>query len=224
MSPLQHIELAPDLTEQVYQRLLDAIGSGELAAGARFTQEEIATSLNVSRQPVVQALQLLKRDGVAVAAGRRGLVVAPIDPQLIGHLYGVRAVLEGLAARQAALAGAKIDAALLVRGRKAVEGERLTAMIEADIAFHAALYEASGNPLIADSAHRHWHHIRRAMGAVLRTEGFRKTVWDEHEEIVAAIAAGDAERAEQSARRHCEVAGRILVTRLEERARMASST
>jgi DNA-binding GntR family transcriptional regulator len=222
MASLERIEFAPDLTEQVYQRLLDAICSGELAPGARLTQEELATSFNVSRQPVLQALRLLKKDGVVIDTGRRGLIVAPVDPNLIGQLYEVRGVLDGLAAQQAALAGAEIDPSVIDRGRKAVAGSRIAAMIDADIAFHNLIYAASGNPLIGESAGRHWHHIRRAMGAVLRTADARESVWDEHQAILEAINAGDAVRAEQRARQHCEAAGHALSARLTERARAAS--
>ncbi len=222
MVALQRIEFAPDLTEQVYERLLDAIGSGELAPGAKLTQEELAASLNVSRQPVLQALRLLKKDGVAIDSGRRGLIVAPLDAKLLGHLYQVRSVLDGLAARQAALAGARIDPAVIDRGREAVATGRVAAMIEADMAFHGLIYAASGNPFIAEGARRHWHHIRRAMGAVLQTAGVRESVWDEHDAIAGAINAGDPERAERNARRHCEVGGRTLAARLDARARAAS--
>lgn len=222
MSSLERIQFSPDLTEQVYRRLLDAIGSGELAPGTRLTQEELAASLHVSRQPVLQALRLLKKDGVAVDAGRRGVIVAPLDSKLIAQLYEVRSALDGLAARQAAGAGAKLDATVIDRGRKAVAAGRIPAMIDADIAFHNLIYAASGNPLIGESAGRHWHHIRRAMGAVLRTAGVRAPVWDEHQAILEAINAGDAARAEQLARQHCEAAGRALSAQLTERARAAS--
>jgi len=222
MAALERIEFAPDLTDQVYQRLLDAICSGELAPSARLTQEELAASFNVSRQPVLQALRLLKRDGVVIDSGRRGLIVAPVNPNLIGQLYQVRGVLDGLAARQSALAGAKLDPSAIDRGRKAVAAGRIAAMIDADIAFHNLIYAASGNPLIGESAGRHWHHIRRAMGAVLQTAGARDSVWDEHRAILEAIDAGDAERAEQLARGHCETAGRALSARLTERLRATS--
>jgi DNA-binding GntR family transcriptional regulator len=222
MSSLRRIESTPDLTEQVYRRLLDAIGSGELAPGTRLTQEELAASLNVSRQPVLQALRLLKKDGVAIDVGRRGLIVAPLDPRLLGQLYDVRSVLDGLAAREAALAGAKIDPSVIDRGRKAIASGRVAAMLEADMAFHNAIYAASGNPLIAETAGRYWHHIRRAMGAVLQAAGVRESVWEEHQAIVDAINAGNAEEAERSARRHCEVGGRTLAARLDERVRAAS--
>jgi len=222
MAALERIEFAPDLTEQVYQRLLDAICTGELAPEARLTQEELAASFNVSRQPVLQALRLLKKDGVVIDSGRRGLIVAPVDPNLIGQLYEVRSVLDGLAARRAALAGVKIDPSVIDRGRKAVASGRIAAMIDADLAFHNLIYAASDNPLIGESAGRHWHHIRRAMGAVLQTAGAPESVWDEHRAILEAINTGDAGRAEQLARRHCEAAGHALSARLMERARAAS--
>jgi DNA-binding GntR family transcriptional regulator len=214
MSLLQEIAAVPDLTEQVYTRLLSAICAGELAPGARLTQEELAASLSVSRQPVLQALRMLKQDGVAIDAGRRGLIVAPIDARFIEQLYEVRGVLEGLAARLAALAGAKIDPDLVERGRAALARGHFPTLIDADMAFHNAIYTASGNPLIAETAGRHWHHIRRAMGGVLRTQGARDWVWEEHQAIIDAINAGDAPAAEQRARAHCAAGGRVLATAL----------
>lgn len=222
MSGIGRIEFAPDLTEQVHNRLLDAICDGELAPGARLTQEELAASLDVSRQPVLQALRVLKKEGFVVDAGRRGLMVAPLDSQAIVHIYEVRSVLDGLAARQAALAGVKLDAGIIAEGRKASTGQRIRPMIDADMKFHHLIYSASGNPLIADTANQHWRHIRRAMGAVLQEVGVRASVWDEHEAILAAINRGDADRAEQLARSHGGSAGRNLANELIRHAREAS--
>ena len=218
MSNIIRIESSPDLVEQVRARLLDAICDGSLAPGARLTQEELAASLNVSRQPVLQALRLLKGDGFVIDAGRRGLMVAPLDGAMIERIYAVRAVLDGLAARLAAERKVKLDHALIDAGRKAAAGTRLAAMIDADMRFHHALYAASGNDFIAESAERHWRHIRRAMGAVLRTPGTRASVWDEHEAILHAVARGDAARAERLARAHGEEAGRSLAARLDHAA------
>ena len=100
---LRRIDLVPDLTEKVYESLLEAICSAELPPQARLTQQELAARLNVSRQPVLQALRLLRKDGFVIDAGRRGLMVAPLDALRIEQTYQVRAVLDGLAAREAAL-------------------------------------------------------------------------------------------------------------------------
>jgi DNA-binding GntR family transcriptional regulator len=155
------LETAPDLVEQVYASLLDAISEGSLAPGVRLTQEDIAERLAVSRQPVLQALRLLKKDGFVLDAPGRGVLVAPLDPEWISSVYQVRGALDALAARLAAAQRACIDPKLIEQGRKAARGRNVKAMIDADMAFHTAIYAASGNPLIAQSAHQHWRHLRR---------------------------------------------------------------
>ena len=110
-------------------------------------------------------------------------------------------MLDGLAAREAAARGARLDRSVIERGREAARSGRVAAMIEADSAFHHLVYGASGNPLIAESTRPHWHHIQRAMGSVLQVAGAREQVWDEHQAILDAINAGDAARAERAARR-----------------------
>jgi DNA-binding GntR family transcriptional regulator len=191
-APLVKLPATPDLVEQVHRALLDAISSGTLAPGQRLTQEDIARQLAVSRQPVLQALRLLKADGLLTEAPGRGLVVAPVDAGAITHVYQVREALDVLAARLAAERRASIAPELLSLGRAAAAGSDVTAMIDADLAFHQAVYDAAGNPLIGRSATLHWWHIRRAMGLVLQRNTVRQTVWDEHAAIAAAIHLGDA--------------------------------
>ncbi|WP_297909731.1 GntR family transcriptional regulator [Thiomonas sp.] len=203
-----------DYVEEVYRVLLDAISDGSLAPGARLTQEEIAEQLSVSRSPVLQALRLLKKDGLVQDAPGRGLLVAPLDPQGIGKLYEVRGALDALAARLAAQRGARIPPALIAAGRRASRGKDVKAMIDADVEFHHALYEASGNPLIALSAQTHWVHLRRVMGAVLQASGSRDAIWDEHQAIADAVEAGDADRAARLVELHTDKARRNLLDRL----------
>ncbi|MCP6484450.1 GntR family transcriptional regulator, partial [Klebsiella pneumoniae] len=78
-----------------------------LAPGERVIQEQLAQALGVSRQPVQQALMLLRNQGVLQDAPGRGLIVAPLDPEHVGHMYDMRAVIEGLACRRAAMVGAE---------------------------------------------------------------------------------------------------------------------
>lgn len=220
---LERLDAAPDLSDRVYERLRNAICEGEFEPGARLTQEQLAASLDVSRQPVLQALRLLKNDGFVIDAGRRGLMVAPLDAAAVARLYEVRSVLDGLAARLAAQRRTTLDAAVIEAGRNAAAATRVAPMIDADMKFHDLIYAASGNPLIAETAHRHWHHVRRAMGAVLRNAAMGRSVWDEHEAIIAAINGGDADRAERLARAHCEAAGRVLSRQLDERLHASTS-
>lgn len=184
-----------DLVEATYRVLLDAITDGSLTPGERITQEEIAEQLHVSRSPVLQALRLLKKDGFIRDAPGRGVQVADLDVVWFAKLYDVRGALDALASKLAAQARKRIDPALIAQGRLASQGNDLQAVIDADLAFHNAIYTASDNPLIEENAHRYWMHLRRVMGMVHRTAKHRASLWDEHQAIADAIAQGDVERA-----------------------------
>lgn len=205
-----------DYVEAVYKSLLDAISAGTLAPGERITQEDLAEQLNVSRSPVLQALRLLKKDGLLEEAPGRGLVVARLDPARIGHLYQVRGALEALAARLAAQRGARIPPSLIDAGREAAAGADVNALIEADMAFHRAIYEACGNPCILETQTLHWVHLRRVMGAVLQRSAGRSGIWDEHAGILKAINDGDGERAAMLSQQHADQAGAALVMQMEK--------
>ena len=213
---LVRLQSAPDLVERVYRALVDAISEGSLSPGVKLTQEEIAEQLAVSRQPVLQALRLLKNDGLVHDAPGRGVVVAPLDAARIAHVYEVRGALDGLAARLAAARRAVLDPALIEAGRQAARGKDIKAMIDADIAFHNAIYDASGNPLIGDGARALWVQLRRMMGAVLQGSPQREALWDEHAAIAEAIAAGDAAGAASLIDHHALRASENLRARLAD--------
>lgn len=229
IGPVNSLSLTqtPTLTERVHAAIQQAILTGELPAGSRLTQEDLAAQLAVSRQPVLQALRLLRRDGFVVDApakgfsreglprGTRGVMVSPLDARHIRQIYQVRAALDALAVRTAASNGARLPRTLIAQGRQAARSGDIAAMIEADAAYHEAIYAASGNPYIAESAQRHWHPIRRAMGAVLKQHDARAAVWDEHAALSQAIARGDVTTAERLAHEHAERAGEMLAGRLE---------
>jgi len=214
-SPLP-LRTAPDLVEQIYARLLDAISEGTLAPGERLTQDDLAQRLAVSRQPVLQALRLLKKDGFVEDAPGRGVQVTQLDVGWIAQVYQVRGSLDALAARLAAERHATLDPAVMQQGRQAEQTRDVQAMIQADLAFHRAIYQASGNPLIAQSIALHWHHLKRVMGAVLQSSQQRQTVWDEHEAIAQAIAVGDADVAVRLVQAHAQEASAQLTARLSE--------
>jgi DNA-binding GntR family transcriptional regulator len=217
---MQRLTVQPQLVDRAYGAILDEICTGRLAPGQRVVQDELAERLAVSRQPVLQALLLLKRQGFLHEAGRRGLMVAPIDPVFTAHLYELRRALDGVAAHGAAqrrtASSAAAGRALIERGRRAVAAGDTAAMIAADIAFHRFIYELSGNSLIAETATLHWHHIRRVMGQVLRDAGRLGTIWDEHEAILDAVLRGDADQAEARSRRHAERAAQALIAELTQ--------
>lgn len=186
------------LVDQAYGVILDAICDGRLRPGERLTQADVALKLNVSRQPIHNALQVLKAQGFVRETGRRGLAVAPFDLALFDAIYQFRSAVEPLAARLATerLTPADLERGheLIVAGIKAVK-EHGGAAVQADMAFHSWIYDLSGNSLIVDTMRLNWQHLRRAMGEVLRHPTLSKRVWDEHRAIVDAMGKRDAEQA-----------------------------
>ena len=220
---MQPLSLKPALMDQVYEAVLDEIAEGRLAPGTAVAQEDLAERLGVSRQPVSHALALLKQQGLVVERGRRGLQVAPIDPDYLRDLYLARAALDGLAARLAAEAvrGGRVEASalaalegLIEAGLKAVEGGDLEALMEADASYHAALNRLSGNRVIVEITALQWAHIRRGMRSVLGDPAYRWRAWEEHAQILQAIRRGDAGLAAQRAGSHAELAGEATWRRL----------
>jgi DNA-binding GntR family transcriptional regulator len=215
----------PTLVEQVYDAIVSEIAEGKLAPGTRIIQEQIAQGLGVSRQPVQQALLLLRNQGVLQDAPARGLIVAPIDVEQVRAMYDVRAVLEGLAFRKAAEHGAeraaKLGPALIQRGRKAAHSGSVSALIAADAKFHAFIYELSRNPQIAPTIDAQWHSIRRVMGAVLMRDEQPRDIWDQHEALLRAVIAGDGAQAEALARQHITQAADFMIERLQAEATAA---
>lgn len=216
MAQLLQLQATPDLVERVYGAVLDAISDGSLPPGQRVTQEELARQLAVSRQPVLQALRQLKTDGFVQDAPGRGLMVAPLDAGWMRNVYQVRGALDRLAAQEAARLQFPLDDGLIVRGRQAAAGSDIRAMIDADLAFHNAIYRASGNPLIEQTAGHHWRHLRRVMGGVLQSSAQREAVWDEHAAIARAIRAGDVARAASHIEDHSARASAALAQRLTQ--------
>jgi DNA-binding GntR family transcriptional regulator len=187
------------LVDQAYTALLDAICDGTLSPGERLTQANVAERLKVSRQPIHNALLVLKAQGFVRESGRRGLAVAPIDQKFFHAIYEFRSAIEPLAVR---LAGARmtperIAAArtLVAKGEAMARRKNIGAMIEADINFHMFLYELSGNPLIIDTMRLNWRHLRRAMGAVLQFRNISTRVWKEHAAVIDALADDKVETA-----------------------------
>lgn len=219
---MKTLSTAPNLVEQVRDALLDEIASGQLAPGDRIIQEQIAQALGVSRQPVQQALALLRNQGVLHDAPGRGLIVAPLDPTHVQHMYDMRAVIEGLACRRAAETSAekaaKLGPALIEAGRKAIAGGSVAKMIAADMKFHEFIYGLSGNPLVAPSLATHLTYTQRVMGEVLIRDETPRDIWNQHAEILEAIARGDGDRAEALARAHITQAAGFMVARLRGQA------
>jgi len=219
---MPQVQTQPTLVEQVVNAIVSEIVDGDLPANSRLIQDELARAYGVSRQPVQQALLLLRDRGLVREAPGRGLIVAPLDVDFVRDLYELRAMLDGLAGKLAAERGARRakeeGPAYLEAGRAAVESGSLHEQIEADMRFHAFVNELSANPLIGETTAPHWAYLRRVMAEVLRDDAqMPQTILQEHVAILDAIIAGDGARAETLSREHISRAAKIFVQRLKAR-------
>jgi DNA-binding GntR family transcriptional regulator len=211
----------PNLIDQAYSRILEAIIDRTLPPGHRIRQNELAEKLGVSRQPVSHALHLLHRQGLVAESGRRGFEVTQLDPLRIRQLYEVRGAVDALAARLAA-ARSKTDAAGRARLEDALQAGRarsrkatLAKLIALDVDFHGAIYRLSGNPAVEEMIAPQWPHMRRAMATVLSELDYRESAWGEHESIATHILSGNGSAAEDAALSHALRAGRMIEERLQ---------
>ncbi len=222
---LDPLDTGPALIDQVHDQLVAAVASGDLKPGQRVTQESVAQMLGVSRQPVSHALQILKRRGLLVEHGRRGLAVAHMEPERIRDLYQVRAMLDGLAARLAARrcqsGAANINeraalSAALEKGSALAAADEKRKLVAADVAFHEALHRLSGNPEIARTVAEQWPQFMRSMGFVLDAPERASVIWQEHRSIAEAVLFGNQDDAEALARAHADGAARQAVAQMAE--------
>jgi GntR family transcriptional repressor for pyruvate dehydrogenase complex len=203
---------------QVREHLEAAIKRGEFKPGDRLPSErELTEIFGVSRVSVREAISSLDAVGlVEVRHGHGCFVTEPSGEQgarwlALHHgealeLLTVRGALDELAAREAASraeAVADIGAAHEAFAAASEAGARVDELSELDVAFHMAIAEASGSPLLADllrDLHRHSADVSRAH-AYVPAERSTQSARD-HAAIVDAIAAGDAERAGAAAAAH----------------------
>ena len=199
-------------------RLRDLILSGSFPPGARLLQEALAERLGVSRMPVRQALLALEREGLVKTDPWRGSIVAPVDPDIVRDMYTVRGILERHVAHALANRRSFNTTAIkstIAAGRRAITKEDLPRLIDLDLRFHMALYEAFDNRVILDIMRGHWIHIRRIMALTLTIAEYRQQVWDEHAAILAAIEDHDADHAGNLAEAHTTAATDTVLKNLE---------
>src|SRR5579875_3068176 len=194
------------VVDQVYAAIREQIVGGERQRGARIHQEDLAEELGVSRTPVREALRRLAAEGLVEMRTNRGARVADVGTADMRAAYEARLVIEPGAARLAA-AGAQPSALAAMRGALAAQRRAIPHVarsFEANRQFHIALVRAAGNEFLLQFVARLW--VAR-IGEVIyerqsETPERMGLDADEHEQILAAIEAGNARRAEALTRRH----------------------
>lgn len=198
----------------VYASIRDAIVRAELAPGARLSENELAEQMGVSRTPIREALGRLRDDRLVDVVPQLGTFVAKIGAQGISDAQFIRESLECAAVRRAAeLAGeediADLEENLRSQDRAAEAGD-LDAWYLLDDAYHRALCDLSGHPIVWSVSDRAKSHLNRLRRISLTMPDYMPVMLDEHRGIVAAIAERDPDSAEDALRSHLRTVLREL--------------
>lgn len=205
-----------------YAALREDIVSGELGPGERLVEADLVERLGLGRSGVRTALVRLEQEGLVVREPNRGAKVKVVSLDEAVEILEARARLEGLAARGTALNATKKDVrelrSILAEMRKLLDEGDVLAVSEANARLHRRLLEISGHTTairlcstLASQTVRHQFRTILAPGRPERS-------FAEHSAIVDAVAAGDADAAEQAMHRHLAGVAEALHARAAQRA------
>jgi DNA-binding GntR family transcriptional regulator len=196
------------LMQQAYAAIRQMIITGELAVGAKVVVRPLCERLSLSPTPIKAALAGLERDGFLTAIPHRGYYVPEVNVQDMREIYELREVLDGIAARNAAAmpgAATFVDHMLKPLYARQESAQLLQDAIgysDADLEFHRAIWQASGNSRLAQVTDNLVGQVRFGSGSSSRLPGRIVSALHEHASIMEAVAAGDSVRAERESRAH----------------------
>jgi len=210
--PLRRTTLRDELRERLVERILD----GTYGPGERIVESQVATEFGTSQAPVREALRELEAMRLVETWPHRGARVREVTAEELGQIYPVRAALEELAGREAAVrmsAGQLAALAGELAGmRRAAEAQDLHAQLLHDVRFHEIIVEASGNQVLIEV----WRSLRveaRTLISVIRADSDLRLIAELHRPVLQALRSRDPELAGKEMRAHIEFFGSLVVRR-----------
>lgn len=194
-------------TKRAYDLIREQITTLELAPGAALNEQELAQDLEMGVVPVREALKLLAHEGLVVITPRHGLYVADVNIPDLEQISEMRLTLESLSARLAARRATPDDLVVLEALRQeqaTTPAEDSRRLFDVDHKFHQAIARAAHNKYLADTLERFFGLSQRLWYLALPKLGFLPSAVEKHLDLVEAIKAGDADRAEQIMRDHVQ--------------------
>jgi len=198
------------LAERDYDHVRGEILRGRLPVGSVVAEGTVADELGISKTPVRQALQSLRRDGLLELGPRRQLIVRGFSHEHRRELLDVRIALESLSVRRAceAMTIEQIDhlRLLLIQQKRAVDAGDEDTFIELDEQFHLHIAAAAGLPIVERFLRELRGFVRVMRLGTTRPPGHLQEVWAEHERIADMLEARRPARAARALREHLEQA------------------
>jgi len=197
---------APSASDRACQRIREQLATGELQAGDRIFEVDLARSLGVSRTPVREALMRLRRDGLVVAQPRRGTFVAHPSPARFQQLLDYRIALEEFAVRTCANQLSESDLGRLLDAvshlwKCTAEGD-MYATIRGDLRVHELLIEIARNEPLRVAYAASLTDFTQCIHATSKHYASTCDLASELESLVRALQRRDADEAVGIMRRH----------------------
>ena len=194
------------LGSRVYRTIRDDILEGKYHSGDELKEKNIGDELGVSRTPVREALRQLELEGLVSIVPNKGAFVIGVSLQDIQDIYEIRALLEGLCAKWAAINISdeqitEMDENLVLSEFHESKGN-YEQLVSLDNRFHEIMYEASGSRELKRVLKDYHEYVLRVRKNSLGAAGRAKNSTAEHRKIAEAIKAHDALRAEECAGTH----------------------
>ncbi len=194
------------LRGRVFHKLRDDILSGKYEENEELKEVAIGEELGVSRTPVREAFRQLELEGLIQIIPNKGAYVTGITEKDVKDIYMIRSLLEGLCARWATEhitqeQLAEMEENVYLSQFHAQKGH-LEQLAELDNRFHDIMYEACNSKILEHQLKDFHQYVLRVRRKTLASKNRGPKSNEEHEEILQAIKAGDADRAEQLANRH----------------------
>ena len=209
----------PSAVDRVVATVRSGVRDGRFAPGQRLVEADLMRELGIGRNTLREALSRLSSDGLVTIAPHRGASVRRLTRTNVEQLYELREVLEGLAARLAAL---RINAPghrdRLLAALNAVQETARTAempqYIDENLRFHRTVVEMSGHTRLlelVDQLQLQTFRVQFRSAAAHDRTGMRGFSVSEHQSLAEAILAGDAEQAENIMRTHLRHTGSSIL-------------
>jgi DNA-binding GntR family transcriptional regulator len=191
------------LSDKIFQALATAIVSGQLKPGQRLDEPSVCREFGVSRTPVREAFRRLSGTELVETAPRKGVTVARVDVEKLTEMFEALAEFEGLCARLSAVRMTSLEKKRLemLNASRRIAKRDLNDFALLNSEFHEAIYLGAHSPSIAGVTRSFRQRI--APFRILQfVPGQTEHSFREHDEIVRALLASDAERAYQAMRDH----------------------
>jgi DNA-binding GntR family transcriptional regulator len=190
------------LREIVRDKIRQRIYSGQYAPATRLIERDLADEFEVSRLPVREALRMLREEGLVAERPTRGLVVRELTRADVEELFDVREALEGMSCRLAARRVTEPELlalkGLLEQAADATRRQDVDAAREANGKFHDEIPRLAGNELLRNIL----EPLHGRLQWLFRQTDDLELLCSEHEQLLDAIASGDADLAARVAEQH----------------------